>query len=100
MPDTPTQAPARVDSGTDTTKITISMPEIIDNSDEAGGTLITSYNLEWNQGLGTTFTEVVGETSANLNKEITIEDNINSGDTYLFRYRVKNIFGFSSGYSP
>jgi len=76
------------------------MPALTDNSDQSGGTQITSYALEWNNGFGTSFTEVVGGPigSDNLNRFINVSTT--PGLTYLFRYRVRNIFGWSPNYSP
>lgn len=74
------------------------MPQVTDYSLEAGGTEITSYNLEYNQALGANFVEVIGETSENLSRTILVATT--AGETYVFRYRTKNIFGFTSGYSP
>jgi hypothetical protein len=64
----------------------------------SGGAEVTSYNLQYNQGSGTTFVEVVGESSEQLERVITVPTT--PGTTYLFRYRVKNIFGFSISFSP
>ena len=36
------------------------MPEIISGSENAGGSEITSYNLEFNYGSGATYYEIVG----------------------------------------
>jgi hypothetical protein len=74
------------------------MPQVIDNSDKAGGAVITSYNLEWNNGSGTTFAEIAGGTSDNLNRIVSVTTT--PGTTYTFRYRVRNIFGWSISYSP
>ena len=74
------------------------MPQVSDYSLEAGGTEITSYNLEYNQGLGANFVEVIGATTENLSRTILVPTT--SGETYVFRYRSKNIFGFSPDYSP
>ena len=51
--------------------ISVLMPEIVNGGAEAGGTDITSYALEWNAGAGTLFFEVIGESTDNLNREIT-----------------------------
>ena len=40
------------------------MPEVA--SSNTGGSDIISYNLEWNSGSGTTFTEIVGYTTNNM----------------------------------
>lgn len=72
------------------------MPEVASTDD--GGSDITSYNLEWDSGTGNTFTEVVGYSSDNL-VLIATETGLTAGSLYKFRYRVKNIYGYS-GYSP
>ena len=74
------------------------MPEIVDNSDLTGGATITSYGLEWNGGAGTTFSDVSGGTADNLSRTISVTTT--AGNTYKFRYRIRNIFGWSAAYSP
>jgi hypothetical protein len=74
------------------------MPEIVEYSELAGGSEITSYNLESNQGSGSIFYEVIGESSEQLDRVITVTTT--PGVTYKFRYRVKNMLGFSETYSP
>jgi hypothetical protein len=94
----PTEMPLRIESLCMTNAITVEMPEILSFTDEAGGAEITSYNLEFNGGAGSTFYEVTGQTFEQLNRVITVVTV--PGETYLFRYRIKNIFGLSAGYSP
>ena len=94
---TPSTGPNRVEDQSTTSSITVKMIDVIDFSPSAGGAEITSYNLEYNNGAGTTFVEVVGLTIEQLETEVTVSTT--PGSTYIFRYRVKNIFGFS-GYSP
>lgn len=74
------------------------MPEIVDGSVAAGGAQITSYNLEYNGGAGNVFVEVAGETTESLLQHITVLTT--PGSTYTFRYRIKNVFGFSNSFSP
>lgn len=74
------------------------MPKILSLTDDAGGTEINSYALDSNGGSGTVFSEVTGTTTEQLIRTITIPTI--PGTTHMFRYRVKNIFGFSAGYSP
>ena len=94
---TPSTGPIRVEDQSTTSSITVKMTEVVDFSPSSGGAEITSYNLEYNNGAGTTFVEVVGLTIEQLETEVTVSTT--PGSTYIFRYRVKNIFGFS-GYSP
>jgi hypothetical protein len=62
-PDTPSAPVWRVDDECTVTTITVEMPRITDLSDEAGGAEITSYNLEYNNGEGSVFYEIAGETT-------------------------------------
>lgn len=72
---------------------------MVDLSLAAGGSTVTSYNLEWNQGSGTQFYEVSGETSDSMDRLVTV-GSLTGGQTYTFRYRVRNIHGWSPDYSP
>jgi len=75
------------------------MPEITAGDDE-GGSPITSYALYWNGGgASTTYTELIGETSANMVRTFFKNSGITPSETYKFKYKVKNIYGFS-GESP
>lgn len=99
VPDSPSTSPARDEAGTTTTQIAVEMEEVAALSLAAGGSTITSYNLEWNQGSGTQFHELSGETSDSLARLITV-GSLTEGQTYTFRYRIKNIHGWSINYSP
>ena len=57
---TPTSGPIRVEDLSTTSSITVKMSDVLDYSVSAGGAEITSYNLEFNRGAGTTFFEVSG----------------------------------------
>jgi len=78
--------------------ITVLMPQIDSFSVQAGGSEITSYNLEYNMGSGSQFYEVTGYTVEQLQTKVTVSTL--PGVTYSFRYRVKNIYGFSHNFSP
>ena len=60
-----------------------------------GGSPIISYSLEWDSGSnGAFFTSLIGETSNNILLTYT-KTLLTAGANYQFRYRVKNIFGWS-----
>jgi hypothetical protein len=61
IPKAPTLVPLRIESLSMTNSITVEMPEIQSFTDESGGAEITSYNLEFNGGAGSTFFEVTGQ---------------------------------------
>ena len=79
-----------------TTAISLEFPQF--TLFESGGSEIISYNLEWNTGAGTTFYEITGE-SVNNPERIVTKGELTPGTLYQFRYRIKNIYGFSL-YSP
>lgn len=61
-----------------------------------GGSPIVSYNLEWDNGSnGASYVSLVGESENNIQLLYTKTD-LTAGMTYKFRYRVRNIFGWSS----
>jgi hypothetical protein len=66
-------------------------------TENTGGSPITSYSLEWDQGTGAAFTPVIGFYSNNIVLTYTF-DSLTKGAFYQFRYRVMNIYGWS-GYS-
>lgn len=47
-PDTPVLPPERDEEGTTSSAISVILPEIVSGSLAAGGTTISSYNLQWN----------------------------------------------------
>lgn len=61
-----------------------------------GGSDIVSYSLEWDAGTsGATYSSLIGETSNNILMTHT-QSSLTEGGSYRFRYRAKNIFGWSS----
>ena len=66
-----------------------------------GGAAILSYHVEYDHlggGMGP-FTEVAGFTAPSLLVDLTVAA-LTPGQMYYFRYRAKNIHGWSPGYSP
>ena len=97
VPHTPTSGPTRVNDSTSPTQVTVTMPQIPDDLD--GGSPILSYSLEWNSGSGSTFTDLIGLSSDSLVLQFTQAVTGAAGSTYTFRYRARNVIGWSS-YSP
>jgi hypothetical protein len=59
-----------------------------------GGSAVTSYNLEWDQG--TAFgVDLVGVASPYLGRTFALTSGLVAGGTYRFRYRVANAYGWS-----
>lgn len=62
---------------------------------ETGGSEIISYSLEWDGGNpGTQFDSFIGEDTNNIQLAF-LKDSLTSGIGYNFRYRVKNLYGWS-----
>ena len=74
------------------------MPQI--EGSQTGGSDILSYNLQFNTGgISQIFQTIVGEAPDNLMLVIT-KGGLSTNVFYQFRYRVRNKFGWSNGYSP
>ena len=98
IPATPTALLKKSLAHSTVSKIVVLIDPVEPNSAPAGGSIVTSYNLEFNNGAGVVFSEVVGFTTESLLTQVEVATT--PGMTYKFRYRVKNIHGFSLGYSP
>lgn len=98
VPEPPASPPVRDEAGTSASQITVVMPEVAFGFD-SGYASISSYNLEWNNGAGTVFYELTGGATENLARTFPTTA-VTAGVLYTFRYRVKNLFGFSTSYSP
>lgn len=72
------------------------MAEILDEEHEKnGGSPITSYSLEWDEGRnGLSYLPLIGFDSASLERTVT-RGGLTTGESYKFRYRVRNIYGWS-----
>lgn len=65
-----------------------------------GGSDILSYNLQYNTGGNSNlFTTIVGEAPDNLMLIVT-KGGLSTDVQYQFRYRVRNKYGWSNGFSP
>lgn len=70
------------------TSVTINWTTLTTNAD-IGGTAITSYNLYWDNGTGTT--------SISLSDALTTSfalTGLSGGTTYKFKVRAKNVIGY------
>jgi hypothetical protein len=96
-PQDPTTGPVEVDSSSSSIRVTL--PGLTTTA-EIGGTTLLSYNLQMDDGLGSNnFVDLYGVTSDTLVTDYTTT-NVVKGRTYAFRYRTRNIFGWSTGWSP
>jgi hypothetical protein len=72
--------------------ITVAMPEVTFGA-QTGGSEVSSYALYYNNGASLVFIELTGETTEQLGLLYTVATT--PGSTYLFKYKIKNSFGFS-----
>lgn len=91
VPHAPTSAPVR-DASTTATNLVVDISSV----SQTGGSAITSYNIEWDQGTGV-WASLKGQSSDDTT--LTASTAATSGGTYNFRYQAKNIHGFGD-YSP
>jgi len=74
---------------------TIVWMTVMSNFVETGGSPIVSYSLEWDNGSnGASWVVLNGVSSNNILLRYLMSD-LTAGMTYKFRYRVRNIFGWS-----
>ena len=68
--------------------------------DDTGNSPILSYNLQFNLGgISTQFISVIGEAPDSLVREV-LKGGLTTDVIYKFRYRVRNKYGWSDGFSP
>jgi hypothetical protein len=97
-PTAPTLGPATDASITQQDRIKVTWPAA--TSANNGGSEVTSYSLEMDDGMGGDFAILTGqEGTPFLTLTYTVYSGIRQGVTYRFRYRVQNSVGWSD-YSP
>ena len=84
-------APPVEGSATSTTTLEVTWGTVSSLND--GGSTVTSYNLYWDQGIGSWVT-LVGQSSSYLGTSYTIGVGIMQGATYTFKVRAENMWGF------
>lgn len=66
--------------------------------EQKGGSEITSYNLQYDRGIGD-WTDIVGSSTGYLQSSVIVTEDISAGTNYLFRVRARNIYGFASDFT-
>lgn len=89
IPHNPSLVPVRNNALTTTTSIVVDLPTVTAD----GGSPILEYSLEYDDGSG--MIPFVGTTI--LDQQLAVP--ASSGQTFSFRYRVRNIYGWSASYS-
>ena len=103
IPATPSLAPIEV-AVTDSS-ISVRITELTATA-ETGGATILSYNLQMDDGTGAdNFNDVFGGSINDQSMPDTLLTsytayNLTRSKSYKFRYRAKNIYGYSSSWSP
>ena len=97
VPFTPGSGPTSDATVTDNTRIKVLYgPQPISDN---GGSEILSYELQMDNGKGGNFTSLIGGTTDSLETTFTTATGITTGVQYRFRYRSRNINGWSD-WSP
>ena len=98
VPDAPTTKVERVDEESDGSQLTVQFAAL--STAAANGASITSYSLEYRLGTSGTFTVYAGgDGSETLATKHTLTSAyVTRGNTYGFRYRARNSYGWG-GYS-
>ena len=93
IPSDPTNPPSSVQSQTNAEQIMVLVSQITDT----GSPPITSYELQSDNGKGGSFFTIGGgDSSPTLSTNFLIKSGIQRGVAYRFRYRSRNIVGWSS----
>jgi hypothetical protein len=98
VPATPLAGPYRDEAACTTTSITVNMP-LVTGAVATGGLPILSYKLEWAQGAAGSFSALIGDSSPSLATSHTVTG-LTPGESYRFRYTVKNEVGWAPSESP
>lgn len=88
-PSTSLTAPAEVLTKTSSTQVTVSYSATV-----TGGSPILAYNLQYGVGLAGGFSDLVPASYNNVATSYTLT-NVQAGETYYFRFRARNMYGWS-----
>ena len=100
-PSAPQAAPQVVDSMTSSTQVTLTISALVGDA-ETGGAPILSYALQRSTNSAAepaAFLDESGASGDSLALQHTVYD-VEKGRTYSFRYRARNQYGWSAGWSP
>lgn len=89
-------APTR-GSATSTTQIEVDWSLLTNPSN--GGSEVTSYQLVWDAGTGSTTSSLVGLLAPYTQASYVVTTGVTLGSTYKFKVRAQNVYGWG-GYSP
>lgn len=92
-PAQPLQAPVSDALVTNESRIKVEFGPQAD--DENGGSPILSYELQMDDGIGGNFTSLIGGSKDSLETTFTISTGITEGGIYRFRFRSRNVNGWS-----
>jgi len=100
-PAVPTASPVYVAAMTSSTQITVQLPALVGDV-QTGGAEILSYALQMSNNTAPAtayFVDVVGTAADSMGLQHTVY-NVEKGNSYAFRYRARNQYGWSTGWSP
>jgi titin len=92
VPDAPPTGPSKIASRTNDTHITV---EILSDTQNYNGGTLKRVNVQMDNGGDGEYFDIIGPDETCVDTIFTISDNIVSGRTYQFRYRIMNENGWS-----
>lgn len=91
-PHKPPLAPLR-EVSTSTSQLVVTYANL--DGELTGGSQVTSLHLQWDEGtVGRSWQTLIGEYPNALNQVFTISGLVQTGHTYQFRYRARNLLGW------
>jgi hypothetical protein len=101
VPAPPTSGPSMVSQSGHSISI---IYQALTTISQTGGSVIMGYNLQMDDGMGGSFTDIFGSNNDPVTSDNMIlyytAFNLIRGRNYGFRYRGRNVFGWSSTFSP
>lgn len=96
VPDKPPTAPVMTQLYSSASQLHMTYPALADSLN--GGSMILSYSLEWDGDASRpgVFVSLIGDRSDSLHTQLTLYSGVRKGQLYRFRYRARNIYGWSS----
>jgi titin len=89
VPPQPSTAPQEDSTQTTASKVTVTY-----SSTDTGGSPILGYHLQYRAGLSGSFSDLLAESSNSMATSYALSS-VTKGQTYYFRFRVKNKYGWS-----
>lgn len=89
--------PTNIAASTNQAQISVSWDPTSSLTFSNGGSAITAYNLQWDNGSGgSSWVDLLGPSPASTVVTFTVSTGVVSGTSYMFRVRAANVYGWGS----